>query len=73
MSGPRSPDELRGYGRGYEAGRRRNILDVAAEARRTKAATFLFECLVDGLTMQGVSLDAILDAQIAGAKARLSG
>lgn len=56
-------DELRGYGRGYTAGRRNG-------ETRAEAATYLFGCLVDGLVASGVSIDAILDLQIAGAKAR---
>ncbi len=57
------PEERRGYARGYQAGRR-------AGQDRAEAATFLFECLVDGLMAQGVSSDDILDAQLVGAKAR---
>lgn len=57
------PDERRGYARGYSRGRR-------AGTERAEAAVYLLECLVEGLVLQGVSLDAVLDAQFAGAKAR---
>lgn len=63
MSTP-GPDERRGYARGYSRGRR-------AGDERAEAATWLLECLISGLVLQGVSLDAVLDTQLAGAKARL--
>lgn len=63
MSQP-SRDEVRGYARGYSAGRRKGD-------ERAGAALELLECTIAGLQAQGVSLDAILDLQLEGAKARL--
>lgn len=71
MTGPASPDERRGYQRGYAAGRRGLERRTAVREDVSAAAIYLFECLVEGLVLQGVTLDAIIDAQLAGAMARV--
>jgi hypothetical protein len=68
-----SPDEQRGYAKGYSAGKRRKDRDKAADQVRATAAQeraasamHLYETLVSGLQIKGLSLDTILDAQVAG-------
>lgn len=63
-----SRDEQRGYSRGYAAGRRRLERETRGEADRTTAAMKLFEVLVDGLILRGMTADEILDAQLDGMK-----
>lgn len=70
LSGPPSREERRAYARGYVAGRHRRDRDVDALTDRADAAVELFECLVDGLIVQGLTLDEVLDAQLLGAQAR---
>lgn len=60
-----SPAEQTAYARGYARGRR-------TAAGRAEAALFLLEALVRGLIEQGLTLDAVLDTQILGAKALAS-
>lgn len=70
MTGPPGPDERRWYQRGYTAGRRRIERETYDGDQRAASAVYLFECLVEGLVLQGVTLDAVIDAQLAGAMAR---
>lgn len=70
MSGPATPDYRAGYSRGYLAGQRRRERETSIDHGRATSATVLFETLVSGLVIQGLSLDDILDAQLAGMKAK---
>lgn len=68
MSALNTPEERRAYSKGYAAGRRRTAGEVASDQGRGASAEALFVYLVDGLILQGLSLDEILDAQLIGAK-----
>lgn len=72
-AGPLPPAERRAYQRGYTAGKRLIDHRLGQAWACAAAATRLFESLVEGLVLQGLTLDAVLDAQIAGEKARFGG